>query len=60
MVLLFEAAGVKSTADLVTDAAGLMTAVTSASKTPRLGEAPTEPQLADWIGRQAAAGIDAK
>ena len=51
MVLLFEAAGVKSTADLVkTDAAKLMTAVTDANKTAKITEKPpTEPQLADWI-----------
>ena len=51
MVLLFEAAGVKSTADLVkTDAAKLMTATTAANKTAKITEKPpTEPQLADWI-----------
>jgi predicted flap endonuclease-1-like 5' DNA nuclease len=53
MVLLFEAAGVKSTADLVKqDAAGFMTAVTNANKTAKITEKPpTEPQLADWIGQ---------
>jgi predicted flap endonuclease-1-like 5' DNA nuclease len=53
MVLLFEAAGVKSTADLVKqDAAGFMTAVTKANKTAKITEKPpTEPQLADWIGQ---------
>jgi predicted flap endonuclease-1-like 5' DNA nuclease len=53
MVLLFEAAGVKSTADLVKqDASGFMTAVTNANKTAKITEKPpTEPQLADWIGQ---------
>jgi hypothetical protein len=53
MVLLFEAAGVKSTADLVKqDAALFMTAVTNANKTAKITEKPpTEPQLADWIGQ---------
>jgi predicted flap endonuclease-1-like 5' DNA nuclease len=51
MVLLLEAAGVKSTADLVKqDPAKLMTAVTDANKTAKITEKPpTEPQLADWI-----------
>jgi hypothetical protein len=51
MVLLFEAAGVKSTADLVKqDAAKLMEAVTNANKTAKITEKPpSEPQLADWI-----------
>jgi hypothetical protein len=51
MVLLFEAAGVKSTADLVKqDAPKLMDAVTNANKTAKITEKPpTEPQLADWI-----------
>jgi predicted flap endonuclease-1-like 5' DNA nuclease len=51
MVLLLEAAGVKSTADLVKqDAAKLLAAVTSANKTAKITEKPpTEPQLADWI-----------
>lgn len=51
MVLLMEAAGVKSTADLVKqDAPKLMTAVTDANKTAKITEKPpTEPQLADWI-----------
>lgn len=51
MVLLFEAAGVKSTADLIkTDSGKLMTAVTDANKTAKITEKPpTEPQLADWI-----------
>jgi predicted flap endonuclease-1-like 5' DNA nuclease len=53
MVLLFEAAGVKSTAELVKqDAAGFMTAVTNANKAAKITEKPpTEPQLADWIGQ---------
>jgi predicted flap endonuclease-1-like 5' DNA nuclease len=51
MVLLMEAAGVKSTADLIKqDAAKLMTAVTDANKSAKITEKPpTEPQLADWI-----------
>lgn len=51
MVLLLEAAGVKSTADLVKqDPAKLMTAVTDANKSAKITEKPpTEPQLADWI-----------
>ena len=51
MVLLFEAAGVKSTADLVKqDAPKLMDAVTNANKTAKITEKPpSEPQLADWI-----------
>jgi hypothetical protein len=51
MVLLFEAAGVKSTADLVKqEAPRLLTAVTNANKTAKITEKPpTEPQLADWI-----------
>jgi hypothetical protein len=51
MVLLFEAAGVKSTADLVKqDAAKLMDAVMNANKTAKITEKPpSEPQLADWI-----------
>jgi predicted flap endonuclease-1-like 5' DNA nuclease len=51
MVLLFEAAGVKSTADLVKqDPAALLVAVTNANKTSKITEKlPTEPQLVDWI-----------
>ena len=51
MVLLLEAAGVKSTSDLVKqDAAKLLTAATDANKTAKISEKlPTEPQLADWI-----------
>jgi predicted flap endonuclease-1-like 5' DNA nuclease len=51
MVLLMEAAGVKTTADLAKmQAPKLMTAVTDANKTAKITEKPpTEPQLADWI-----------
>jgi predicted flap endonuclease-1-like 5' DNA nuclease len=51
MVLLLDAAGVKSTADLVKqDAPKLLAAVTTANKTAKITEKPpTEPQLADWI-----------
>ena len=51
MVLLLEAAGVKSSADLAKqDPAKLMTAVDSANKASKITEKPpTEPQLADWI-----------
>jgi hypothetical protein len=51
MVLLFEAAGVKSTSELVKhEAPGLMTAVTAANAKAKITEKPpTEPQLADWI-----------
>jgi len=53
MVLLLEAAGVKSTAELVKeDPAALTTAVTKANQTSKITEKlPTEPQLADWIGQ---------
>jgi len=51
MVLLLEAAGVKSTSDLVKqDAAKLLTAATDVNKTAKITEKlPTEPPLADWI-----------
>ena len=51
MVLLLEAAGVKSAADLAKqDPAKLMTAVDGANKAKKITEKPpTEPQLADWI-----------
>jgi predicted flap endonuclease-1-like 5' DNA nuclease len=51
MVLLLEAAGVKTTGDLAKrDAPGLTTAVISANKDKKISEKlPTEPQLADWI-----------
>ena len=53
MVLLLEAAGVKSTADLVTKEPGALTsAMESANKTAKISEKPpTEPQLADWIAQ---------
>jgi predicted flap endonuclease-1-like 5' DNA nuclease len=53
MVLLLEAAGVKSTADLVKQEPGALTAaVTKANQTSKITEKlPTEPQLADWIGQ---------
>jgi predicted flap endonuclease-1-like 5' DNA nuclease len=51
MVLLLDAAGVKTTADLAKqEASKLLTAVTNANKTAKITEKlPTEPQLADWI-----------
>jgi len=51
MVLLLEAAGVETSADLAKrDAPGLTTAVISANKDKKITEKlPTEPQLADWI-----------
>jgi hypothetical protein len=53
MVLLLEAAGVKSTADLVTREPGALTAaMESVNKTAKISEKPpTEPQLADWIAQ---------
>ena len=53
MVLLFEAAGVKSTADLNAAAPGALTAaMESANRTAKISEKPqTEPQLADWIAQ---------
>ncbi len=53
MVLLLEAAGVKSTADLVKkDPATLTAATDAANKTAKISEKPpTEPQLADWIAQ---------
>ena len=53
MVLLFEAAGVKSTAELVTkDPAALTAAMDKANKTAKISEKPpTEPQLVDWIAQ---------
>jgi predicted flap endonuclease-1-like 5' DNA nuclease len=53
MVLLFEAAGVKSTADLVAKDPTALTAETDrANKTAKISEKPpTEPQIADWIGQ---------
>jgi predicted flap endonuclease-1-like 5' DNA nuclease len=51
MVLLLEAAGVRSTAELAKQTApALMTALTNANKTAKISEKPpTEPQVADWI-----------
>ncbi|HEY4393294.1 MAG TPA: DUF4332 domain-containing protein [Polyangia bacterium] len=53
MVLLLEAAGVKSTADLATKEAGTLLAATeAANKKAKISEKPpTEPQLADWIAQ---------
>jgi hypothetical protein len=53
MVLLLEAAGVKSTADLVSQEAGPLTAaMEAANKKAKISEKPpTEPQLADWIAQ---------
>jgi len=51
MVLLLEAAGVKTTAEMAKrDAPGLTAATMSANKDKKITEKPpTEPQLADWI-----------
>jgi len=53
MVLLFEAAGVKSTAELTAAApAALTSAMDGANRTAKISEKPpTEPQLADWIAQ---------
>jgi predicted flap endonuclease-1-like 5' DNA nuclease len=53
MVLLLEAAGVRSTAELAKqEAAALMTAMTSANNKAKITEKPpTEPQVEDWIGQ---------
>jgi predicted flap endonuclease-1-like 5' DNA nuclease len=53
MVLLLEAAGVKTTAELGTKEAGPLTAATdAANKKAKISEKPpTEPQLADWIAQ---------
>ncbi len=53
MVLLLEAAGVKSTAELASKEAAALTAATeSANKKSKISEKPpTEPQLSDWIGQ---------
>jgi predicted flap endonuclease-1-like 5' DNA nuclease len=53
MVLLLEAAGVKSTADLISkEPAALTAAMDGANHTAKITEKPpTEPQLADWIGQ---------
>jgi predicted flap endonuclease-1-like 5' DNA nuclease len=51
MVLLFEAAGIKTTADLAKqEPSKLMASVDAANKAQKITEKPpTEPQLADWI-----------
>ena len=51
MVLLLEAAGVKTTADLAKkDAAALTTAITSANNSKKITEKlPSQVQLEDWI-----------
>jgi predicted flap endonuclease-1-like 5' DNA nuclease len=51
MVLLLEAGGVKSTADLAKkDGPGLTTALTTANQSKKISEKPpTEPQLQHWI-----------
>ena len=51
MVLLLEAAGVKTTAELAKKEAGALTAAAdSANKAKKITEKPpTEPQFADWI-----------
>ena len=53
MVLLLEAAGVRSTVELAKqDAPALMAAMNNANKTAKITEKPpTEPQVADWIGQ---------
>ncbi len=53
MVLLFEAAGVKSTAELTASAPDTLTAaIDEANRTAKISEKPpTEPQLADWIAQ---------
>jgi predicted flap endonuclease-1-like 5' DNA nuclease len=53
MVLLLEAAGVKTTADLAKQQpAGLMGSVTTANQAKKITEKPpTEPQLLDWISQ---------
>jgi predicted flap endonuclease-1-like 5' DNA nuclease len=64
MVLLLEAAGVKSIADLAKrDAAGLAAATESANKSKKISEKlPTEPQLGDWIeqAKKLPGVVDAK
>jgi predicted flap endonuclease-1-like 5' DNA nuclease len=53
MVLLLEAAGVKTTAELAAKEAGALTAAAeAANKKATISEKPpTEPQLADWIAQ---------
>jgi len=64
MVLLLEAAGVKSTADLAKkEAAALTTAANDANKVKKITEKPpTEPQYQDWIeqAKQLPQLIEAK
>jgi hypothetical protein len=56
MVLLLEAAGVKTAADLAKkDPAALTTATETANKTKKITEKPpTEPQFKDWIDQAKA------
>lgn len=56
MVLLMEAAGVKSSADLATrDPAALTAAADAANKAKKITEKqPTEPQFQDWIAQAKA------
>ena len=53
MVLLLEAAGVKTTADLAKQQApGLMGSITNANQAKKITEKPpTEPQVGDWIAQ---------
>jgi predicted flap endonuclease-1-like 5' DNA nuclease len=53
MVLLLEAAGIKTTTELAKQQpAALMSSVTTANQAKKITEKPpTEPQLADWIGQ---------
>jgi predicted flap endonuclease-1-like 5' DNA nuclease len=53
MVLLLEAAGVKTTAELAKQQAGPLTeGMLKVNQTKKITEKPpTEPQLADWIGQ---------
>jgi predicted flap endonuclease-1-like 5' DNA nuclease len=53
MVLLLEAAGVKTTAELAkAQAAALLAAATTANGAKKITDKmPTEPQIADWIGQ---------
>lgn len=64
MVLLLEAAGVKTSGELAKrDAAGLMAKVSAANKEKKISEKPpTEPQLADWIeqAKKLPAVLEAK
>lgn len=53
MVLLLEAGGIKTTADLAKqEAPALMSALTKANQAKKITEKPpTEPQISDWIGQ---------